>query len=390
MNIERVIEAIRTVVPEGEDVVLHEPEFSGNEKKYLNECIDSTYVSSVGPFVDRFERELAECIGARRVVSVVNGTAALHLSFLLAGVERDDEVIIPTLTFIATANAVAYAGAVPHLVDSEETTLGLDPRKLDAHLEEVAEIRDGRTYNRLTGRRLAAVVPMHTFGHPVDIEALAEVCRRWSLPLVEDAAESLGSTFRGRHMGNFGLVSALSFNGNKILTTGGGGAVVTNDEALGDLAKHLSTTARLKDARQPWAFLHDRTGFNYRLPNLNAALGCAQLEQLPRFVEQKRALAAAYATAFEGIDGVTFVSEPRHASSNYWLNAIRIDDPAQRDSLLERTNAAGIGTRPVWTLMHCLPMYAAAPRMDLTTSERIAATLINLPSSAVLGALMHI
>jgi perosamine synthetase len=383
MNIERLIAALREVVPADKPVVLHEPEFRGNEKKYLGECIDSTFVSSIGPFVDRFEREVAEFIGAKRVISVVNGTAALHVCLLLAGVQRDEEVIIPTLTFIATANAVSYAGAIPHFVDSEESTLGLDAHKLDAHLAEIADVRDGKTVNRLTGRRIAAVVPMHTFGHPVDVEALLEVCKRWNLPLIEDAAESLGSTYRGRHMANFGLVSALSFNGNKTITTGGGGAIVTNDERLGERAKHLTTTARVKHA---WEFNHDQVGFNYRMPNLNAALGVAQLEQLPRFLEQKRLLAGAYAAALDGVEGVTFVREPAHAHSNYWLNAIRIDDPAQRDALLAATNAAGIGTRPVWTLMHMLPMYANAPRMDLSTSERIAATLINLPSSAVLGA----
>jgi perosamine synthetase len=386
MNNDRILGAIRSVIPDGQAVSLHEPEFAGNEKKYLHECIDSTFVSSVGPFVDRFERELADYLGVQRAVAVVNGTAALHICLLLAGVERDDEVIVPTLTFVATANAVAYLGAIPHLADSDETTLGLDPRKLDAHLGEIAEVRGDTTVNRLTGRRIAAVMPMHTFGHPVAIDEIAEVCRRWGIPLVEDAAESLGSTYDGRHTGNFGLVAGLSFNGNKIMTTGGGGAVVTNDARLGELAKHITTTARTTNRSQPWAFLHDRTGFNYRMPNLNAALGCAQLEQLPQFVERKRALATAYAEAFEGMPGVSFFRESPRARSNYWLNALRIDDPARRDALLEVTNATGIGTRPPWTPMHELPMYATSPRMDLSASERIAATLINLPSSAFLGA----
>lgn len=386
MNIDSIVAAIREVVPAEQTLSLHEPEFAGNEKKYLEQCIDTTFVSSVGEFVDRMERDLAAYLGVRRAVVVVNGTAALHISLLLAGVERDDEVIIPTLTFIATANAVAYCGAIPHFADSEDATLGLDPHKLDAHLAEVAEVRENGVVNKLTGRRIAAVMPMHTFGHPVDLDAIAAVCARWNLPLVEDAAESLGSSYRGVKCGNFGVVAGLSFNGNKIVTTGGGGAVVTNDDAVGELAKHITTTARIKDATRPWAFIHDRVGFNYRMPNLNAALGCAQLEQLPRFLEAKRVLAEAYAEAFEGVEGVTFVREPKHATSNYWLNAIRLDDAALRDEVLARTNALGIGTRPAWTLMHDLPMYRSAPRMDLSASERIAATLINIPSSAFLGA----
>lgn len=386
--VEQVIQAIRSVIPDG-NVVLHEPEFGGNEWRYVKDCLDSGWVSSAGPYVDRLERDLENLLGVRRAVVVVNGTAALHICLLLVGVRRDDEVIIPALTFIATANAVSYCGAVPHFADVNETTLGIDPIRLESHLAAIAEVRDGVIINKATGRRIAAVMPMHTFGHPVEVDAIAGVCARWNLPLIEDAAESLGSMYQGVHMGNFGVVAGLSFNGNKVVTTGGGGAIVTNDERLGALAKHVTTTARLKDDSQPWAFVHDQIGFNYRMPNLNAALGCAQLEQLPRFVEQKRALAEAYAAAFEGIEGVTFVSEPPHARSNYWLNAVRIDDRAQLDAMLDRTNAAGIGTRPAWTLMHRLPMYAASPRMDLAMSERIAATLVNLPSSAFLGAALR-
>jgi len=386
LNVERVVEAIRAVVPDqGKAVSLHEPEFRGNEWSYVKDCLDSGWVSSVGAFVDRFERDIAGFLGVRCAVAVMNGTAALQVCLLLTGVERDDEVVIPTLTFIATANAVTYVGAIPHLADSENETLGLDPRKLDEHLDAVAEIRDGACVNKSTNRRIAAVVAMHTFGHPVDLDALTEVCQRWRLVLIEDAAESLGSTYRGVHCGNYGRIAALSFNGNKIVTTGGGGAIVTNDPELGNLAKHITTTARLK---HQWDFIHDRIGFNYRMPNVNAALGCAQFEQLPRFIEQKRSLADAYGAAFSGIEGVRFVREPKFARSNYWLNAIRLTDglAGSRDDLLARTNAAGIGTRPAWKLMHELPMYGNCPRMDLSTSERIAATLINLPSSARIGA----
>jgi perosamine synthetase len=384
-DIATIVNAIRSVLPDdGSAVALHEPEFAGNEWDYVKECLDTRWVSSVGRFVDRFERDLADVLGVRRAVAVVNGTAALHICLLLAGVSRGDEVVIPTLTFVATANAVTYVGAIPHLADSADSSLGLDPKKLNEHLEDIAEVRSGVCMNRVTNRRIVAVVPVHTFGHPVDLETLKEVCERWHLVMIEDAAESLGSTYRGVHCGNYGRISAISFNGNKIATTGGGGAIVTNDSALGEIAKHITTTARVK---HQWEFLHDRVGFNYRMPNINAALGCAQLEQLPRFLERKRALAEAYAAAFAAVKGVQFVEEPAFARSNYWLNAIRLDEAfaAHRDEVLMRTNDCGVSTRPAWTLMHRLPMYEPSPRMDLSTSERIAATLINLPSSAYLA-----
>lgn len=381
-----VINALKAVLPAGgEPISLHEPSFGGNEWVYVKECLDTGWVSSVGKFVDRFEQQLADYTGVKHAVAVVNGTAALHVCLKLVGVEQGDEVLIPTLTFIATANAVSYCGAIPHFVDSDETTLGLDPQKLELHLKEIAEIRSEGCFNKKTGRRIKAVLPMHTFGHPVDLDPLVEVCRHYQLELVEDAAESLGSYYKGRHTGNWGKVSALSFNGNKVITTGGGGAILTNDEQLGKLAKHLTTTARVP---HKWSFIHDQIGYNYRLPNINAALGCAQLEQLPNFIKNKRELAAKYRGAFAGIAGIRFFAEPGFAQSNYWLNALLLDKcfARQMDALLEATNSQGIMTRPVWTLMHKLEMYKSCPRVDdLSVAEDIEQRLINIPSSANLG-----
>jgi perosamine synthetase len=382
-----VLAAVQSVVgPADRSTPLHEPEFAGREWDYVKDCIETGWVSSAGVYVDRFERDLASLTGAKHAVAVVNGTAALHLALLLVGVRPGDEVVVPTLTFVATANAVAYCGAVPHFADAAFPSLGLDPDKLDQHLSDILESSRGRRINRLTGRPIAAVVVMHTFGHPAEVEPLIEVCSRHGLPLVEDAAEALGSTWRGRHCGTFGAIGTLSFNGNKVVTTGGGGAVLTNDPAIGKRAKHLSTTAKIA---HPWLYMHDEVGFNYRLPNLNAALGCAQLEQLPRFVTEKRRLAEAYATAFAAVERVSFVREPPGGLSNYWLNAILLDplqSLAMRDTVLERLNGANFMARPAWTLMHRLPPYASAPRMtDLSNAETIERTLINLPSSPSLA-----
>lgn len=380
-----VVAAVRTVVgAPGKGIALHEPEFAGREWEYVKDCIDTGWVSSVGSYVDRFERDLAAYTGAAHAVATSNGTSALHVCLLLAGVRPGDEVLAPALTFIATANAISYAGATPHFVDSEAVSLGADAVKLDAWLGEIARVENGSCVNRRTGAVIRALVVMHVFGHPSDLDALADVARRWHLVLVEDAAESLGSTYRGRHTGNTGAVSALSFNGNKVLTTGGGGAILTNDAALGRRAKHLTTTARVPHR---WNFLHDEVGYNYRLPNLNAALGCAQLERLDEIVSRKRELAARYAAAFDGVEGVRFVREPKGTASNYWLNAIALDAPdeAVRDTVLAALNDAGYMSRPVWTLMHRLPMYAEAPRMDLACAQGLEASLVNVPSSARLG-----
>lgn len=373
----RIVDAIRSVVADPKAAhALHEPVFEGNESAYLQECLRTGWVSSAGAFVDRFEADLARLTGAGRAVAVVNGTAALHISLRLAGVEPDDEVLVPTLTFVGTVNAIVYCGAVPHFVDSSELTLGLDPGKLDDYLSTI--VGQG-SRNRHTGRVLRAVVPMHTYGHPVDLDALKPVCEKYDLVLVEDAAESIGSYYKGRHTGCLGRLGALSFNGNKTITTGGGGAILTNDEGLGQLAKHLTTTAKLAHR---WAFNHDMVGYNYRLPNINAALGCAQLEQLAGFLEAKRELARRYAQVFCDIPEARFFREPPFATSNYWLNVLLLD-PAlsgQRDAVLEATNGAGLMTRPAWTLMHKLPMNASAPRMDLSVAEGLEQRLINLPS----------
>lgn len=376
-----ILAATRAVVgPRPDRVPLHEPEFRGRERDYVTDCIDSGWVSSVGSYVERIEADLARITGVRRAVATANGTAALHICLLLAGVQQGDEVLIPTLTFVATANAVAYCGATPHFVDSEPVSLGIDASKLDAHLRDIAEVRDGHCVNRMTGAPIRALVVMHVFGHPADLDALDEVARRWHLTLVEDAAESLGSSYRGVHTGSRGLVSALSFNGNKLVTTGGGGAILTNDEALGARAKHLTTTAR---TAHRWNFVHDETGFNYRMPNLNAALGCAQLERLNDMLARKRVLARRYAEAFAGVASASFLCEPEGTRSNYWLNAIVLEPWAadMRDMVLDALNADGLMARPVWTLMHRLPMYAAAPRADLSTAEDLEARVVNLPSS---------
>jgi aminotransferase in exopolysaccharide biosynthesis len=366
---QQLVSAIRTVVGPG-PVALHEPSFSGNEWQYLKECLDSTYVSSVGKFVDRFEADLAAFTGARYAVAVVNGTAALHIALKLAGVKPDDEVLIPALTFVATANAVTYCGAVPHLVDSEERTLGVDTASLRAYLGRRTEQRAGQCINRDTGKVIRALVPMHTFGHPADMDALLAVAHDFGLALVEDAAESLGSYCDGRHTGTFGMMGTLSFNGNKTITTGGGGAILINDEGLARHARHLTTTAKI--------------GYNYRLPNLNAALGCAQMEQLTGMLAAKRELFQRYSVALASVEGVKLVAEPAQCRSNYWLQTLLLDaaQADQRDAILAATNGDGLMTRPAWILMHELSPFANCPRMDLKGARSLAQRLINIPSSS--------
>jgi perosamine synthetase len=379
-----IVDVLQACLPETEGATpLHKPTFKGKEWQYVRDCIDTEWVSSVGSYVDRFERDLADYTGTKRAVAVVNGTAALHVCLRLVGVERNDEVLLPALTFVATANAVAYQGAIPHFVDSEEQTLGLDPAKLEAYLDEIALVKENTCINTQTGRAIKAVIPMHAYGHPVDLDALKAVCQRYKIVLVEDAAESLGSTYKGKHTGSIGACASLSFNGNKTITTGGGGAVLTNNEALADQAKHLTTTAKRDHA---WEYFHDQMGYNYRMPNLNAALGCAQLEQLPGFLEKKRRLAKRYQAAFADVEGVSFVDEPAFAQSNYWLNTILLDaeHAHRRDIVLQQTNDAGLMTRPTWTLMHRLPMYSDCPRMDLTIAEALEQRLINIPSTPTL------
>jgi perosamine synthetase len=379
-----VVDAIRAVAGPG-PVALHEPRFGGNEWAYVKECLDSTFVSSVGKFVDRFEAELATYTGAKYAVAVVNGTAALHIALKLAGVTIGDEVIAPALSFVATANAISYCGATPHFCDSEERTLGMDPQALREYLQATTEIRGGSCLNKRTGKVIRAIVPMHTFGHPVDIDGVVAVASDFGLALVEDAAESLGSTIGGRHTGTFGLVGTLSFNGNKTITTGGGGALLLNDMALARRAKHITTTAKVQHR---WEFQHDEVAYNYRLPNINAALGCAQLEQLPELVAAKRQLFQSYRAAFASVNNVTVFKEPNGCRSNYWLQVLLLDESVanMRDQILEAANDAGFMTRPVWNLMFAQPAFANCPRMELPVAASLHRRLINLPSSAQLGA----
>jgi len=338
----------------------------------------------VGKFVDRFEEDIAAYTGAKHAVAVVNGTAALHVALRLAGVRQGDEVLIPALTFVATANAVAYCGAMPHFVDSDERTLGLDPKALREYLQDITEIRGGQCINRVTGCVIRALVPMHTFGHPVNVEEVLGVVRDFHLVLVEDAAESLGSYYLGRHTGTFGLMGALSFNGNKTITTGGGGAILTNDIELAKHAKHLTTTAKLPHR---WDYVHDEVGYNYRMPNINAALGCAQLEQLPYLLAAKRRLSECYQASFSEVPQVRTVVEPDGCRSNYWLQTLLLDESVagQRDAILNATNDAGLMTRPPWVPMHKLTPYRECPKMRLPVAESLERRLINLPSSAQLG-----
>lgn len=380
-----MLAAVRAALPDAAlPAPLHAPEFRGHDWDYVKDCLDTGWVSSVGRYVDRIERDLEAFTGINHAVAVSNGTAALEVCFRLAGIGAGDEVLVPTLTFIATANAITYRGAIPHFVDSEEDTLGVDAARLDAYLGRIARIEDEVCVNTLTGRPIRALVVMHVFGHPCDIDALGEVAARWNLVLVEDAAEALGSRWRGRHMGGFGRLAALSFNGNKIVTTGGGGAVLTDDPALAKRAKHLTTTAKVPHR---WAFDHDEIGWNYRMPNLNAALGCAQLERLPDMMARKAVLAERYQRAFEGLEGARLMTPREGASVNHWLNALILDRPdrAMRDRLLETLNDAGYQARPLWTLMHRLPMYADCPRDDLSVAEGLEDRVINLPSSAALA-----
>ena len=377
-----VVDAIVRVA--GGPAALHEPRFEGNEWAYVRECLDTGWVSTAGAFVDRFETMLGDYTGAASPVATVNGTAALHICLILAGVEKEDEVITPGLNFIASANAIQYCGAVPHFADIDERTLGLAPDKLADYLDGIAQPADVGCTNLSTGRRIRAVICVHTFGHPAEMDALIEVCARWRLTLIEDATEALGSLYKRRHCGTLAPLAALSFNGNKIITTGGGGAVIAADAADAETAKHLTTTAKVA---HPWEFVHDAVGYNYRLPNVNAAIGCAQLERLADTVEKKRALAQRYHRAFDGISGLRCFGEPDHARSNYWLNAILLDreNADGRDEILTLTNEAGLMTRPAWTPMHRLAMFRDCPRADLAAAEDIYARLIALPSSPFLA-----
>lgn len=371
--------------PAHQPVPLHEPDFSSLESQWVQECLHSTFVSSVGRHVNQFEGLLQEFTGARYAVAVVNGTAALQVALSLAGVQPGDEVLVPSMSFVATANAVAHCGAIPHFVDVSHTTLGMDPVAMADYLKHIGQTTARGLINLITKRRISAIVPMHTFGHPVAMDALLALAGQYELPVIEDAAESLGSRIHGRHTGTMGLLGVLSFNGNKVITTGGGGAILTNDIALATRAKHLTTTAKRPHA---WEFCHDEVAWNYRMPNLNAALGCAQMERLPSLLEAKRRLADRYRDAFSTSDHFRFIEEHPQTRSNYWLNTLQLatSDLATRNKLLSVVHEAGYQCRPVWNLLHRLPMFQTCPKAPTPVSEELEHSLICLPSSARFGA----
>lgn len=376
----KLIHFIRDIYRTDEFIPLHAPTFPGNEKEYVSNTIDSTFVSSVGKYVTQFEERVEEFTGTKKAVAIVNGTAALHVALYMAGVKSGDLVITQALTFVATCNALFHMGAEPVFVDVSEKSLGLCPRALDEYLEANASINEsGLCIHSKTRQLIRAVVPMHTFGHPVELDELVVVCEKWKLTIVEDAAESLGSLYKGRHTGTIGQYGAVSFNGNKIITTGGGGMVLCRNLEEGVHTKYITTTAKVP---HPYEFFHDEPGFNYRLPNLNAALGCAQMESLPKFLQQKRKLAETYESFFSGSE-FKFVKEPDYAESNYWLNAVICPDVGTREKLIKETNAKGVMTRPIWKLMHRLPMFKNSHHGDLSISEKIESCLVNLPSSPI-------
>ena len=360
-------------------IILHDPRFIGNERKYLLDAMDSNFVSSVGEYVGKFEQAICEYTGSKYAIAAVNGTSALHICLLLAGVKADEEVITQPVSFIATCNAISYTGARPVFVDVDRRTMGMSAEKLEDFLKENARKgADGFTYNNKTGRRFAAVVPMHTFGHPCDLDGIVEVCERYNIPLVEDSAESIGSYYKGKHTGLFGKLSALSFNGNKVITTGGGGMILTQDEELAKLAKHITTTAKVPHR---WEFRHDHIGYNYRMPNINAALGCAQLENLDKFIESKRQLALEYAEYFKNVEDIQFFTEPEDTFSNYWLQTVILKDKDAQQKFLQQTNDNGVMTRPIWELMNRLPMFEHCENDGLENTIWFADRVVNIPSS---------
>jgi aminotransferase in exopolysaccharide biosynthesis len=376
----KLVKYVQEIYQTKEFIPLHAPTFTGNEKVYVNNTIESTFVSSVGKYVDQFEQQIEAFTGTAKAIATVNGTAALHTALYMAGVKANDLVITQALTFVATCNALYHMGAEPVFVDVSKISLGLCPKALDAYLEDNAIVNnDGLSQHKVTQQIFRAVVPMHTFGHPVELDELIAVCRKWKIALVEDAAESLGSFYKGQHTGTFGDFSAISFNGNKVITTGGGGMVLCKSFDDGMHTKHVTTTAKVP---HPYEFFHDEPGFNYRLPNLNAALGCAQMEVLPKFLQQKRELAQQYNNFFAGSE-FTFITEPEYAQSNYWLNAIICPNSEIRETFIKETNAQGVMTRPIWKLMHSLPMFQNAKHGPLPISEWIESCLVNIPSSPV-------
>lgn len=376
-----IVKFVRQLYGSEGPIPLHAPKFVGNEKKYLIDCIDSTFVSSVGNYVDRFEEMLEDYTGAKKAVVCVNGTNALHLAMILVGVTKDDEIITQPLTFIATCNAISYIGAHPVFIDVDKDTMGLSPFAMKKWLSENAEIKNKECFNKKTGRRIKACVPMHTFGHPVHLDELVELCERYNIELVEDAAESIGSYYKGKHTGTFGKIGAISFNGNKTITTGGGGMLLFNDERLGKIAKHLSTQAKIP---HKWEFVHDSIGYNYRMPNINAALGCAQMENIDNYISNKREIAEKYKAFFDQFDDIDFFNEPKDCKSNYWLNTILLKDSASKLDFLQYTNDNGLMTRPIWRLMNRLPMFSHCQTDNLENSNWFEERVVNIPSSVIL------
>lgn len=380
-----ILKKIQAMFPNRDPIItLHEPSFYGNEWNYVKECLDTRWVSTAGKFVDKFEKDLSDFTGAKYAIATVNGTAALHIIYLLSGITGGVEVLVPTLTFVGTINPLFYCHAIPHFIDSDEKTLGINPSILDDYLSNTTEQRNNICINKITGRPIKALCVMHTLGHPVDLDPLDEICKKYQLILIEDAAEALGSYYKGTHVGHRGLAGALSFNGNKILTTGGGGAILTNHDYLAKLAKHITTTAKLPHL---WAYEHDQVGYNYRLPNINAAIGCAQLEKLPEFLFKKRELAAEYSNLLSSIDEVRFIKEPYYAKSNYWLNALLLNEASVeiRDKILKLLYDNNIMARPLWTLQHTLSIGKDCPCMPVVIAENLSKRLIKLPSSAYLS-----
>jgi len=378
MSYKKITDFIHNLYGAQDFVPLAVPVFIGNEKKYLNECIDTTFVSSVGKFVDRFEEDIAKYTGCKRAVVVVSGTNALHMAMMLSGVERDDEVLTQALTFIATCNALSYIGAHPVFIDVDKDTMGLSPIAMREWLSKNSEMKNGQCYNKRTGRRIKACIPMHTFGHPVHLDELVEVCKEYNIELVEDAAESIGSLYKGKHTGTFGKVGALSFNGNKTITTGGGGMMLFNDDELGAFGKHLTTQAKIPHR---WEFRHDHIGYNYRMPNINAALGCAQLEHIEEYVASKRETAKAYEDFFKNIPEIEFFVDSPDTRSNYWLNAVILKDKDAQQNFLQYTNDNGVMTRPIWELMNRLPMFEYCENDGLKNTTWFADRVVNIPSS---------
>ena len=376
-NIKETISFIQNIYKTKQFIPLHAPAFRGNEKKYLNETIESTFVSSVGAYVDKFEEMMCVISKTKKAVAVVNGTAGIQIALKLVGVIPGDEIITQALTFVATANAIIYNGATPIFLDVDIDTMGLSPNAVNEFLSEFGDLREDGCYNKKSGKKISACLPMHTFGFPIHLDELKIVCEKWNIPIVEDAAESLGSEYKNKPTGSIGKIGVFSFNGNKIVTSGGGGVIVTNNEQLGIKGKYLTTTAKVPHA---YEFYHDELGYNFRMPNLNAALACAQLEQLNSFLINKRTMAGEYKSFFDTLD-IKFRTETPNTKANYWLMCVELENIKERDFFLAETNASKIMTRPIWQLMYRLPMYQFCQRDRQLNAQFLEERIVNIPSS---------